>query len=118
MKYRGVEDDPWVRLSPMKSIPRRGAGVVLTPAGSIAVFRTADDRVFALDDRCPHQGGPLSEGLVHGCQVTCPLHGRDICLMSGRSSEPADAQVRVHPVRVEAGEIYLAVQDTWPYGVG
>ena len=52
----------------------QGARLVKTPRGCVAVFRTAEDEVFALDDRCPHKGGPLSQGIVHGRSVTCPLH--------------------------------------------
>ena len=58
----------------MNDIPQLGSRVVRTAAGDIAVFRTADDEVFALDDRCPHKGGPLTQGIVHDKRVTCPLH--------------------------------------------
>src|SRR3972149_574510 len=58
----------------LNDIPRLGARVVQTPDGDIAVFRTADDQVFALRDRCPHKGGPLSQGIVHGTRVACPMH--------------------------------------------
>nr|MBP6737853.1 nitrite reductase (NAD(P)H) small subunit [Paracoccaceae bacterium] len=60
----------WVDVGALEDIPRQGARVVKTAQGCVAVFRTAEDRVFALDDRCPHKGGPLSEGIVHGNGVT------------------------------------------------
>ena len=52
---------------------RASARIVAAPQGDIAIFRTADDEVFALDDRCPHKGGPLSQGLIYGKRVACPL---------------------------------------------
>ena len=64
----------WIDIGALDDIPRRGARVVKTVEGCVAVFRTQDDAVFALTDRCPHKGGPLSEGIVHGHKVTCPLH--------------------------------------------
>ena len=76
---------PWIEICPLDDIPPLGSRVVRRADGDIAVFRTADDEVFALHDRCPHKHGPLSQGIVHGRQVTCPLHGwsripiRSIC---------------------------------------
>ena len=64
----------WIEIGALDDIPRLGARVVRTASGDIAVFRTEDDEVFALDDRCPHKGGPLSQGIVHNKRVTCPLH--------------------------------------------
>src|SRR5690606_27218151 len=56
----------WIDIGAINAIPQRGARCVNTPNGKIAIFRTADDQVFAMDNRCPHKGGPLSEGIVHG----------------------------------------------------
>ncbi|MFX7720432.1 Rieske 2Fe-2S domain-containing protein, partial [Acinetobacter baumannii] len=63
----------WIEIGALKDIPRLGSRVVRTATGNIAVFRTENDEVFALDDRCPHKGGPLSQGIVHNRRVTCPL---------------------------------------------
>ena len=63
----------WLDVGTLEDIPRLGARVVASREGPVAIFRTADDRVFALKDKCPHRGGPLSQGIVHGAQVTCPL---------------------------------------------
>ena len=52
--------------------------------GPVGVFRTADDRILAVDNRCPHRGGPLSEGIVHGTDVTCPLHNTVVSLETRR----------------------------------
>ena len=100
----------WIDVGPLTDVPVRGARRVPTPRGDVAVFRTGDGALYALLDRCPHKGGPLSQGIVHGRKVTCPLHAFTIDLASG---EPvgADAGKGCAPkveVRVEAGRILLA----------
>lgn len=101
-------DEPiWLDIGPENSIPLRGARQVVTPWGDIAVFRTGDNHFYAIDDRCPHQGGPLSQGIVHGAAVTCPLHNFVIALDSGRARAPDEGCVRRYPLRLEAGHIYL-----------
>jgi len=72
----------------LEEIPQLGARVVKTGGADIAVFRTADDAVFAVEDKCPHKGGPLSQGIVFGHQVTCPLHGWIVGLESGEACAP------------------------------
>jgi len=106
----------WVEVGRIDDIPQRGARRVRghDPRGAIAVFRTADDRVFALADRCPHKLGPLSEGIVQGCAVACPLHGWVIHLDSGLAEAPDEGQVPVIPVRVEDGRIWLRVAEAAP----
>ncbi|WP_408594440.1 nitrite reductase small subunit NirD (plasmid) [Paracoccus marcusii] len=96
-----------IDIAALDDIPPQGARVVRTPHGCVAVFRTADDRVFALDDRCPHKGGPLSEGIVHGTQVTCPLHNWVFDLATGQAQGADRGQVATHPVRVQCGRIWL-----------
>jgi nitrite reductase (NADH) small subunit len=97
----------WVNVGRLDDIPRQGARAVATPLGNVALFRTLDDRVFALDDRCPHKGGPLSQGIVHGHAVTCPLHNWVIDLGSGAAAAPDRGCVRRIPVKVEAGRVLL-----------
>ena len=75
----------FVDIGPLEDIPRLGARTVSTAMGDIAVFRTSDDNVYALRDRCPHKAGPLSQGIVHGSTVTCPLHGWVISLATGEA---------------------------------
>ncbi len=86
----------WIDIGRLDDIPRRGARRVHGPEGAppIAVFRTADDGVFALVDRCPHRGGPLSEGIVQGRAVACPLHGWVIELDSGEAEAPDEGCAR------------------------
>lgn len=97
----------FIELCALEDIPRLGSRVVEAPGGDVAVFRTADDRVFALDDRCPHKGGPLSQGIVSGHRVTCPLHNWLIELDSGSAVAPDEGCARRHEARVEGGRVLL-----------
>jgi len=97
----------WIEVGALDDIPQRGARVVKTPFGCIAVFRTADDEVFALDDRCPHKAGPLSQGIVHGRSVTCPLHNWVIDLASGEVEGADEGRVATVPLRCEDGRLLL-----------
>ncbi len=96
-----------IDIGSLNDIRPEGARVVRTAIGCIAVFRTADDRVFALDDRCPHKGGPLSNGIQHGAVVTCPLHNWVISLETGLAQGEDDGAVRTWPVEVRDGRILL-----------
>jgi len=99
----------WIEICGLEDIPRQGARVVATAAhGDVAVFRTLDDIIFAVEDRCPHEGGPLSQGIVHGHAVTCPLHNWIIDLDSGEAAAPDRGCVRRIPVRVEGGRVLFA----------
>jgi len=100
----------FVDIAALDDIPPQGARVVRTAQGCIAVFRTADDRVFALEDRCPHKGGPLSEGIVHGTSVTCPLHNWVFDLNSGVAEGADEGMVRTYPIRVEAGRVLISAE--------
>jgi nitrite reductase (NADH) small subunit len=97
----------WLDIGALDDIPQRGARVVKTVQGCVAVFRTGDDRVFAMDDRCPHRGGPLSEGIVHGHAVTCPLHNWVFSLETGMAQGADKGAVATYPARVEGGRILI-----------
>lgn len=99
----------FVDIGALDDIPPQGARVVKTAQGCIAVFRTADDQVFALDDRCPHKGGPLSEGIVHGTSVTCPLHNWVFDMNSGTAQGADEGRVRTHNIRIQQGRILIDV---------
>jgi nitrite reductase (NADH) small subunit len=99
----------WIAIGSLAEIPQRGARCIETPDGKIAVFRTGDDRVFAIDDHCPHKGGPLSQGIVHGTSVTCPLHNWVVSLESGKAQGADEGNVRTVPVKVEDGKLYIAL---------
>lgn len=99
----------WIDIGEVNDIPRRGARCVETPLGRIGVFRTADDEVFAIEDRCPHRGGPLSQGIVHGAFVTCPLHNFVISLETGAAQGADEGQVATIPVRREGERIFISL---------
>jgi nitrite reductase (NADH) small subunit len=101
------ERSRWLDIGALADIPVRGARVVKSPLGCIAVFRTAADEAFAIEDRCPHKGGPLSQGIVHGKAVTCPLHNWVISLESGVALGADEGAVRTFPLRIEKGRLLL-----------
>jgi len=78
----------WKQVAVLEDIPRLGSRVVKTTTQDIAVFRTSEDKVFALHDHCPHKGGPLSQGLIYGKRVACPLHNWTISLVDGQAKAP------------------------------
>ena len=100
----------WIEVGQLTDIPVLGARVVQTAHGKIAVFRTDDDKAFALDDRCPHLGGPLSNGIVHGMRVACPLHNWSIDLESGVAAAPDDGCTMRYQVKVEEGRVLLSLE--------
>jgi nitrite reductase (NADH) small subunit len=100
-------DKAWIDVGAITDIPVLGARLVKSPFGCIAVFRTSETEAFALEDRCPHKGGPLSQGIVHGTSVTCPLHNWVIALDSGTAQGADEGQVRTFALRVENGRILL-----------
>ncbi|MBN8929617.1 MAG: nitrite reductase [Rhodospirillales bacterium 69-11] len=99
----------WRAVGHVEEVPPLGARVVETREGDVAVFRTAGDRLFALFDRCPHKGGKLSQGIVHGESVTCPLHAWVIGLADGQAQAPDEGCARRVAVRVEDGQILLGL---------
>jgi nitrite reductase (NADH) small subunit len=101
--------DHWLDIGHLDDIPRQGARVVKTAFGDIAVFRTMDDEVFALRDKCPHKGGPLSQGIVSGKRVACPLHDWKIALDTGLAAAPDVGCAARYPVRVADDRVSLSL---------
>jgi nitrite reductase (NADH) small subunit len=98
----------WISVGLVDDVPRQGARTVRTPGPPVAVFRTADDAVYALVNVCPHRGGPLSEGIVFGQTVACPLHNWVIELSTGVAQLPDVGSTPTVPVKIVDGHIYLA----------
>lgn len=105
-----METGMWVRVAALEDIPHLGARVVKSSFGDIAVFRNAQDEVFALRDKCPHKGGPLSQGIVFERKVSCPLHGWTTHLDSGQAVAPDEGCTASFPVKVEGGEVFLQLE--------
>ena len=98
----------WIKICLVRDIPVLGARRVARPVGmDVAVFRNAQDEVFALLDRCPHKGGPLSQGIVFGTSVACPLHNWTIGLADGCAKAPDDGCTPKFSVKVEDGAVHL-----------
>jgi nitrite reductase (NADH) small subunit len=96
-----------VAVCKLEDIPKLGARRFESGGQTIAIFRTADDNVFALDDKCPHKGGPLSQGIVFGSSVACPLHNWCIDLATGSASAPDEGKVACFEVSVTQGVVEL-----------
>jgi nitrite reductase (NADH) small subunit len=98
----------WKKICSITDIPVLGSRRVTRTNGlDVAVFRNAQDEVFALLDRCPHKGGPLSQGIVHGKQVACPLHNWNIGLDDGCAKAPDEGCTPSFTVQVKGGEVFL-----------
>lgn len=97
----------WLDVGTVADIPRLGSRVIRTPSGDIALFRTGEDEVFALNDKCPHKGGPLSQGIVHGKAVTCPLHNWVIGLETGEAQGADKGCAHRIPIKISEGRILL-----------
>ncbi len=97
----------WIDIGALDDLPLRGSRCVQTPTGRIGVFRTADDRIFAIRNECPHKGGPLTDGIVHGHFVTCPLHNWVISLETGQAQGADEGAVETIPVKVEGTRVLL-----------
>ncbi|MAQ86591.1 MAG: nitrite reductase (NAD(P)H) small subunit [Maritimibacter sp.] len=95
----------WIDIGALDDIPVRGARVLKTQLGCIGLFRTGDDRVFAATNACPHKGGPLSEGIVHGQKVTCPLHNAVFDLETGEGTD--GYVIETYPVKVDGGRVLV-----------
>ena len=98
----------WKAICKVTDIPVLGARVVSRAEQTdVAIFRNGEDKIFALLDKCPHKGGPLSQGIVFGEKVACPLHNWNIELPSGCAVAPDEGCTRKFSVKVDAGQVYL-----------
>lgn len=102
-----MQTNEWIDVVSLEDIPKLGSRVVKTRTMDIAIFRTAKDEVFAMKDECPHKQGPLSQGIVHGRTVTCPLHNWKIDLASGEAQGPDEGCANTIPVRLENNRVHI-----------
>ena len=108
----------WMVVCRVADIPVLGARRVARAQGlPVAVFRNAEDKVFALLDRCPHKGGPLSQGIVFGEAVACPLHNWTIGLADGCAKAPDEGRTSSFACRVQDGEVQLDPAELATLGV-
>ncbi len=106
--------DSWLHIGKFSELPRQGTRRVRTDHGDIAVFRTVDDQLFALVDKCPHKGGPLSQGIVHGSAVACPLHNWSINLATGEALGADKGCTPRIGIRRDGEDVYLALSALHP----
>ena len=98
----------WKEICAVTDIPLLGARRVARDKGlDVAIFRTSTDEIFALLDSCPHKGGPLSQGILFGNAVACPLHNWTIGLDTGKAKEPDEGCTPSFAVKVDGGKVYL-----------
>lgn len=97
----------WVHVGQLTDIPRLGARCVKAGDTTIAIFRTAEDQIFALEDKCPHKNGPLSNGIVHDGCVTCPLHNWVISLKTGLAQGADEGATASYPIKMNGDDILL-----------
>jgi len=99
----------WIEVCKLDEIPPSQARTVQAGDNMIAVFRLTDDRVKAVENRCPHKQGPLAEGIISGDDILCPLHNWRISLDSGEVAAPDEGCVKTYPVKVEDGQVFLSI---------
>ena len=103
-----MKGNDWQVICRVEDIPVLGARRVARERGvDVAVFRNGEDQVFALLDRCPHKGGPLSQGIVFGTSVACPLHNWTIGLDDGQARAPDQGCTQRFSCRVDGGNVLL-----------
>lgn len=109
----------WKAICGVADIPVLGARVVnRATKPDVAIFRNTEDKIFALLDRCPHKGGPLSQGIVFGERVACPLHNWNIELPTGCAVTPDEGCTQKFSVKVEDGQVYLDVNELNTLAIG
>ncbi len=107
-----MSSNEWTLICQLTDIPVLGSRRVTRESGmDVAVFRNGQDAVFALLDRCPHKGGPLSQGIVFGTHVACPLHNWNIGLCDGQAALPDEGCTPPFSVKLEAGAVYLKASE-------
>ncbi len=101
----------WIRVTEAENIPAREGRPLQLGSHAVAIFNLGE-RFVAIENRCPHRGGPLADGIVGGTTVTCPLHNWRVCLESGSVTKPcegANPTIQTYPVKIEQGIIMLGI---------
>lgn len=105
--------EQWVRIARAADLPLREGRAARIGDREIALFHLGD-RVLAVDNQCPHQGGPLCDGIVTGQSVVCPLHAWKVNLVDGTVERPAhgkDHCVRTYETRLDDGIVAVQIGD-------
>lgn len=108
----------WTAICQVEDIPVLGSRRVARDRGlDVAIFRNDRDEVFALLDRCPHKGGPLSQGIVFGVHVTCPLHNWTIGMCDGQALAPDEGCTPRFALKIENGAVFLDANELTSHAV-
>ena len=99
----------WTAVCQLDEIPQGAARTVRAGDTVIALFRLSDDRVKAVENRCPHKQGPLAEGIISGDDILCPLHNLRIHLDTGQAVPPEEGCVQTYPVKIENDQVFLSL---------
>lgn len=105
-----VVTDSWLLIGSIEDIPLRGSRCVKHGDMTIAIFRTFDNQIFALEDKCPHKNGPLSQGIVHDGCVTCPLHNWVISLATGMAQGVDEGSTLSFPIKLDGDKVLLGTR--------
>lgn len=104
------EESSWVRVCRLGELPETGAAAAAVDGRPVALVRTDDGRIHCVDDTCTHANVSLAEGDLDGCTLECWLHGSRFDLVTGRpSGPPATVPIAVHHVKIERGEVFVAL---------
>jgi len=109
MSFLKVKNKDWIKVCGLEDIPLSQARTVNIGDSMDAVFRLTDDRVKAIENRCPHKQGPLAEGIISGDDILCPLHNWRIHLDDGKVAAPDEGCVKTYPVKIEDGQVFLSL---------
>ncbi len=112
---KGSSNPDLIEIVSVADVPYLGARVVKTQVGSIAIFKAGDEEIFAVLDECPHKKGPLSQGIVHGKVVTCPLHAWNINLENGMACAPDQGCVKTFTTHIENNKVYFLRAEIMSY---
>lgn len=107
-----VTTEKWRDICALDDVPVQGSRIVKTDKGCLALFRTTAEEVYALDDKCAHKGGPLSQGIVAGNTITCPLHNWVFSMETGQALGVDEGQVKTIPARIENGRVELDLSES------
>ena len=107
--HASIKAEKWVEVGTVEDVPRQGSRCISVGERTIAVFRTVDDQIFALEDKCPHKNGPLSQGIVHDGCVTCPLHNWVISLANGQAQGADEGATPAFGTKLDGDTILLDV---------
>lgn len=99
----------WIDVGPSESVPEREPLSVEVDGIPVVVVRCGLD-IYAVEDRCTHDGEALGEAVVESCQIICPRHGAQFCLRTGEAlTPPAYEPLRTYKVREDAGRVLVEV---------